>query len=129
MHFQLEVDYYSNEGNKNKYKNVQLIHQQKIALWLLQIVLGIVLATTTCHTCSLDFKVLCCLGLVLLESIFIEFESILLLESYVCFSKIYVSISIRYMSIKSTLSFITLVPKFILYYPQMWGYHSCMGSL
>ena len=30
----------------------------------------------------LDFKVLCCLGLVLLESIFIELESILLLESY-----------------------------------------------
>ena len=24
MYFQLEVDYYSNEGNKNKYKNVQL---------------------------------------------------------------------------------------------------------
>ena len=24
MYFQLEVDYYSNETNKNKYKNVQL---------------------------------------------------------------------------------------------------------
>ena len=24
MYFQLEVDYYSNEANKNKYKNVQL---------------------------------------------------------------------------------------------------------
>ena len=25
MYFQLEVDYYSNEASKNKYKNVQLI--------------------------------------------------------------------------------------------------------
>ena len=25
MYFQLEVDYYSNEANKNKYKNFQLI--------------------------------------------------------------------------------------------------------
>ena len=25
MYFQLEVDHYSNEANKNKYKNVQLI--------------------------------------------------------------------------------------------------------
>ena len=25
MYFQLEVDYYSNEANKNKYKSVQLI--------------------------------------------------------------------------------------------------------
>ena len=29
MYFQLEVDYYSNEANKNKYKNVQLIPSTK----------------------------------------------------------------------------------------------------
>ena len=29
MYFQLEVDYYSNEDNKNKYKNVQLIASTK----------------------------------------------------------------------------------------------------
>ena len=29
MYFQLEVEYYSNEANKNKYKNVQLIRQRK----------------------------------------------------------------------------------------------------
>ena len=29
MYFQLEVDYYSNEVNKNKYKNVQLIASTK----------------------------------------------------------------------------------------------------
>ena len=29
MYFQLEVDYYSNEANKNKYKNVQLIASTK----------------------------------------------------------------------------------------------------
>ena len=32
MCFQLEVDYYSNEANKNKYKNVQLIASTKINL-------------------------------------------------------------------------------------------------
>ena len=29
MYFQLEVGYYSNEANKNKYKNVQLIASTK----------------------------------------------------------------------------------------------------
>ena len=29
MYFQLEVDYYSNEANKNKYKNVQLTASTK----------------------------------------------------------------------------------------------------
>ena len=29
MYFQLEVDYYSNEANKNKYKNIQLIASTK----------------------------------------------------------------------------------------------------
>ena len=29
MYFQLEVDYYCNEANKNKYKNVQLIASTK----------------------------------------------------------------------------------------------------
>ena len=29
MHFQLEVDYYSNKANKNKYKNVQSIASTK----------------------------------------------------------------------------------------------------
>ena len=32
MHFQLEVYYYSNEANKNKYKNVQLIASTKNSL-------------------------------------------------------------------------------------------------
>ena len=29
MYFQTEVDYYSNEANKNKYKNIQLIASTK----------------------------------------------------------------------------------------------------
>ena len=40
----------------------------------------------------LDFKVLYCLGLLFLKSIFIETESILLLDGYVCFSKISVAL-------------------------------------
>ena len=74
MYFQLEVDYYSNEANKNKYKNFQLIASTKNNLKIAeeQIVQGIVLATTTCHTLCLDFEVLCCLDLLLLESIFFK---------------------------------------------------------
>ena len=87
MYFQLEVYYYSNEANKNKYKNVQLIGSTKKNLNT---------ATDCTGHCTdndtLSYLVawtsFCCLGLLLLESIFIELESILLLESYVCFSKI-----------------------------------------
>ena len=52
MYFQLEVDYYSNEINKNKYQNFQLIGLIKNSLKIAkeQIVQGTVLATTTCHT-------------------------------------------------------------------------------
>ena len=52
MYFQLEVDYYSNEINKNKYQNFQLIALIKNSLKIAkeQIVQGTVLATTTCHT-------------------------------------------------------------------------------
>ena len=52
MYFQLEVDCYSNEANKNKYTNFQLIALIKNSLKIAedQIVQGIVLATTTCHT-------------------------------------------------------------------------------
>ena len=48
MYFQLEVDYHS---NKNKYTNFQLISSTKKQLKVAedQIVLGTVLATTTCH--------------------------------------------------------------------------------
>ena len=59
MYFQLEVDYYSNEANKNKYKNFQLIASTKNNLKIAeeQIVQGIVLATTTCHTLLLELVV------------------------------------------------------------------------
>ena len=41
MYFQLEVGYYSNEANKNKYKNVQLIASTKNNLKIA--------ADCTCH--------------------------------------------------------------------------------
>ena len=52
MHFQLEVDCYSNKTNKNKYKNFELIASTKNNLKTAeqQIVQGIALAATTCHT-------------------------------------------------------------------------------
>ena len=66
MYFQLEVDYYSNEANKSKYKNFQLIASTKNNLKIAkeQIVQGIVLATTTCHTLLLGFESPLFLGLV-----------------------------------------------------------------
>ena len=56
MYFQLEVDYYSNEANKNKYKNFQLIASTKNNFKIAeeQIVQGIALATATCHTLLLE---------------------------------------------------------------------------
>ena len=66
MYFQQEVDQYSNEANKNKYENFELIvstkNNSKIAEE--QIVQGIVLATTTCHTLLLGLQRTLLLGLV-----------------------------------------------------------------
>ena len=66
MYFQLEVDYYSNEANKNKYTNFQLKTSIKNKLKIAegQIVQGIVLATRTCHTLLLGLKSTLLLGLV-----------------------------------------------------------------
>ena len=66
MYFQLEVEHYSNEANKNKYANFQLIASIKNNLKIAedQIVQGIVLATTTCHTLLLGLENALLLGLV-----------------------------------------------------------------
>ena len=58
MYFLLEVDYYPNEANKNKYTNFQLLASTKKQLKVAedQIVQGIVLATTTCHTLMLRLE-------------------------------------------------------------------------
>ena len=58
MYFKLEVTYYSNEANKNKDKNFQLIASTKNSIKIAekQIVQGIVLATTTCHTLLLGLE-------------------------------------------------------------------------
>ena len=66
MYFQLEVDYYSDEANKNKCINFQLIASIKNNLKIAedQIVQGIVLATTTCHTFLLGLQRTLLLGLV-----------------------------------------------------------------
>ena len=66
MYFQLEVGYCSNEANKNKYTNFQLKASIKNKLKIAedQIVQGIVLATTTCHTLLLVLESTLLLGLV-----------------------------------------------------------------
>ena len=65
MCFQLEVENYSNEANKNKYTNIQLIASIKYSLKKAedQIVQGNVLATTTCHTLLLGLESTLLLGL------------------------------------------------------------------
>ena len=66
MYFQLEVDYYSNEANKNKYTNFQLIASIKNNLKIAeeQIVQGIVIARTACHILLLGLESTLLLGLV-----------------------------------------------------------------
>ena len=89
MHFQLEVYYYSNEADKNKYKNVQLIASTKKNLKIAKRLYSASYSQRQLVIlCCLDFKVLRYLDLFLLESIFIELESLLSLENFVCFSKI-----------------------------------------
>ena len=92
MYFQLEVDYYSNKANKNKYKNVQLIASTKNNLKTTTDCTGNCTCDDNLSYLFLGLQSTLLLGLVLLESIFIELQSILLHESYVCFSKIYVAL-------------------------------------
>ena len=60
MYFQLEVDYYSNEANKNKYTNFQLKASIKNNLKIAEDVL----ATRTCHTLLLGLESILLLELV-----------------------------------------------------------------
>ena len=64
MYFQLEVE--SNEASKSKYKNFQLIASTKNNLKIAeeQIIHGIVLAATTCHTLLLGLESTLLLGIV-----------------------------------------------------------------
>ena len=66
MYFQLEVDYCSNEVNKNKYTNfpVNSINEKQLKVAEDQIVEGIVPAMTTCHTLLLRLEITLLLGLV-----------------------------------------------------------------
>ena len=58
MYFLLEVDYYPNEANKNKYTNFQLKASTKNNLKIAedQIVQGFVLAMRTCQTLLLGLE-------------------------------------------------------------------------
>ena len=66
MYFQLEVDYYSNEASKNKYKNFQLIASTKSNLKWPKIRLYRALYLQR------QLVILCCLDLVLVETIFFK---------------------------------------------------------
>ena len=66
MYFQVEVDYYSNEANKNKQTNFQLKASIKSNLKIAeyQIAQGAVFVTATCHTLLLGLESTLLLGLV-----------------------------------------------------------------
>ena len=66
MYFQLEVDYYPIEANKNKYTNFQLkaLIKNNLKIAEDQIVQGTVLATRTCHNLLLKLESALLLGLV-----------------------------------------------------------------
>ena len=74
MYFQLEVDYYSNEANKNKYTSFQLIVSTKTTSKQLKIRMyrALYLQRHLVIPCCLDSKVLCYLDLLLLGSIFFK---------------------------------------------------------
>ena len=61
MYFQQNVDYYSNEANKNEYTIFELTFNLKIAED--QIVQGIVLATRSCYALLLGLESTLLLGL------------------------------------------------------------------
>ena len=87
MYFLLEVDCYSNEDIKNKYKNFQLIASTKKTLKIAeeQIIQGIVLATTACHTLLLGLKSTSLLGhLLSLEIIFLKCKLCLFEQDISC---------------------------------------------
>ena len=50
VYFQLEVDYYYNEANQNKYKKFQLIASKSNLINKEQNLKSIVLVTATCRT-------------------------------------------------------------------------------
>ena len=72
MYVQIEVDYYSNEANINKYINFQLIASIKNNFKIVedQMYGALYLQRQLFMLCCLDLKVLCCLDLLLLEKIF-----------------------------------------------------------
>ena len=99
MYFQLEVEYYSNEANKNKYRNFQLIASRKKQLkdgWRSDCTGHCTCNDSLSYFC-LDLKVLCCLDLLLLESIFFKCK-LCLSEQGMSLS---IFISIRYTSTKT----------------------------
>ena len=115
MYFQLEDDYYSNEANKNKYKNFQLIASTKNNLKIAeeQIVQGIVLATTTCHTLLLGYESTLLIGLVVAWKYIFQVQVMFVWERY---KSLYIYINTIYINkYQHCLSFIMLVLSFIIH--------------
>ena len=106
MYFQLEFDYYSNEANRNKYKNFQLIVLKKPNLNIAeeQIVQALHLQR--------QLDILCCLDLLLLESLFSKCKLCFFEQDISC--SIFISMQYQ-IHISNTLSFIMLVLSFVIH--------------
>ena len=108
MYFQLEVDYYSNEVNKSKYKNFQLKASTKNNLKIAeeQIVQGVLLAMTTCHTLLLGLQSTLLLGLGVAWKYIFQVQVMFVGARY---KSLYVYVNTIYVN-KNRHSFITLAP-------------------
>ena len=92
MHFQLDVDYYSNEANKNKYKNVQLIVLTKNNLKIATNCTGQCTCSDYLSYLLSGLQSTLLLGLGVASKYIYRTWKYIIAESYVCFSKIYVAL-------------------------------------
>ena len=92
MYFQLEIDYYSNEANKNKYKNVQLIAPTKNNLKIATDYTGHCTCNDNLSYLLLGLQSTLLLGLGVAWKYIYRTWKYIVVESYVCFSKIYVTL-------------------------------------
>ena len=90
MYFQLEVDYYSIEVIKNKYKNVQLKVSTKNNLKIATDCTGLCTCNDNLSYLLLGLQSNLLLGLGFAWKYIYRTWKCIVVESYVCFSKIYV---------------------------------------
>ena len=123
MYFQLEIYYYSNEANKNKYKSIHLIASTKNNLKIVTDCTGHCtwnsnLSYFVARTSKYFVAWACCSLKIYLQNqkVYCSWKVMFVSARY---KLLYIYINTIYLN-KNQHLFIMLVPKFILQYPQMW---------